>query len=73
MKTISEILQECKVGDKLSNNFFEWIVTQRYQENNEIIVIATPEKNNQDSFELWSSGVESYSFMPNLKKIKKKA
>jgi hypothetical protein len=71
-KTITEILHSCEVGELLTNNTFTWEVTSRYQEDNQLIVIASPIKEQQDhpdSFELWSCGVENYSHMPNLKKI----
>ena len=69
MKTIAEILETCQKGDKLTNNFFEWTVTERYREEGELVIIAQPHIDNTDSFELWSCGTEKYSIMPNLKKI----
>lgn len=72
MATITEILHTCEVGDKLTNDTFNWTVTDRYIEEDDddaLIVIATPDEDNSYSFELWSCGVENYSYMPKLRKI----
>ena len=69
MKTVKEVLLKCEVGDELTNGNFHWVVTQKYMEENELLVIATPDEKNSDSFELWSSGVESIAHIPNLRKL----
>lgn len=66
-KTIAEILRECNVGEQLTNGTLKWTVIERYLEDGELVVIATPMQKN--SFEIWSTGVEEHSYMPNLEKI----
>jgi hypothetical protein len=66
-KTIAEILNECQIGDQLTNGILNWTVQDRYTEEEQLVVIAIPMQEN--SFEIWSTGVEEHSFMPNLKKI----
>ena len=69
MKTIADVLNECEVMDKVTNGTFTWTVNQRYFEDGKLVVIATPHKDNHDSFELWNCGTEEYAHMPGLKKI----
>jgi hypothetical protein len=66
-KTISEILKECEVNDRLISGDMTWIVVEKYKEDSELLVVARPEQEN--GFELWSCGVESHSYMPDLCKI----
>lgn len=74
MKTISKFLLNCKIGDKFedSNTGFCWTVSDDFIENGKRIVVATPDENNSDRFELWSTGLESYVVMNGLNKINPK-
>lgn len=71
-KTIAEILNECHIGDVVSNGIANWNINERYYEEDEkLIVIAQPSKENipEYQYELWSSSCELHSYMPNLKKV----
>jgi hypothetical protein len=75
LKTIAEILIDCEIGDKLTNDKSDWEVVDKYDEDGELIVIARPvpldngdEKGDYD-YELWNVGSEKHSHMPNLRKI----
>lgn len=75
LKTIAEILIDCEIGDKLTNDKANWKVIDKYNEDGEWVVIAQPKpldsvdgKGDYD-YELWSVGSEKHSHMPNLRKI----
>jgi hypothetical protein len=71
--TTSDVLINCNINDRLkaelSGGKFLWILTEKYEEDGKIIAIATPDKTNPESFELWSIGENNYSLIKGLKKV----
>jgi len=68
MKTVSEILKTCKLGDILIAGRRKWKVTDMDYDGN--VVVARPD-NKLTKFELWSEGIESVAAIPGLKKRRK--
>ena len=68
-KTISELLNECKVGDIISDGVRSWKVVD---DDFDGAIVARPyrwKKKDGASFELWSVGIESIAYIPGLHKV----
>jgi hypothetical protein len=68
-KTVAQILEECQLGDILSDKKRTWKVTEADDE----AVVASPHKWKKawgNPFELWNCGTETLAIIPDLHRVK---
>ena len=66
MQTIKQILEQAKLGDKITDGTLCWQVNDLDYDG---AVVAIP-IGTETGFELWSCGVESVAVIPGLRIIK---